>query len=124
MELNMTMLVQMVNFLFAYIIFDRIFLRVAVAHIRAEERKVVLLERQTKEQQARVTERTNQNEQNWFILQKRLQAECPEQHVGVTFQCANTHRSIDVSSSSNEVEEAVDDLKEMIVKVVLHDKAH
>ena len=82
MELNATLLVQVVHFFCAYIIVDRILLRPAIARIQADESKHALIERDIIESQERISARMRYNEQDWYILQKRLRAECPEVAIG------------------------------------------
>jgi len=79
MVLNLTCIIQVIHFFIALYIIDVLFLRTAVAYIEVEDRKRAMLEQQLHAQQERVAEYQEYNTQDWHILQKRLQAECPEQ---------------------------------------------
>lgn len=105
-ELNATLLVQMVHFFIAYVLVDRIIMRLATAVVTAEDRKLEALEADGAEAQQRVTSRIRYNEDDWLILQKRLQAECPTPHLGKHY-AAEYDAHVPVAAPSHEL---IDDL--------------
>lgn len=122
MEINATLFVQMLNFLLAYVFIDRIVLRLAVAIVRAEDRKLGALESETSEHEKRITSRIRYNEDDWIILQKRLQSECPKAPVGQHTQALYEEPSHVPEPSPEQVKRLAEPLKDSLVKAILTTK--
>jgi hypothetical protein len=116
MELNATFLVQMVHFLVAYIIVDRIVLRLATALVSAEDRKAENLELDGSELQKRITSRIRYNEDDWLILQKRLQSECPTTSLGKHYTVESEIPFISPEVSPEVVQDVAHTCKELLIK--------
>lgn len=86
MEINATLFMQILNFLLAYIIVDRIVIRLAISIIHTEDRKLGTLEAEVADHEKNIAGRLRYNEDDWIILQKRLQSECPKTTVGQHLQ--------------------------------------
>ncbi len=119
MEINATLFVQMFNFIIAYILIDRIIVRLATAIVQAEDRKLGTLESEVAEQEKRIAGRVRYNEDDWVILQKRLQSECPHVTVG-----QNVHAPYEAPpslphSSQRDVEHLVEPLKNSLISAVM-----
>jgi len=122
MELNITLLVQIFHFGIAYLLLDKIFLRVALAHVRAEDRRIAALESVVQEQQQRITDRLQHNEQDWTMLQRRLQSEAPDTALGSQDACQIAPFGIDaVEVSEHDVERVVQQVKRVILREVARD---
>jgi hypothetical protein len=115
MGINITLFVQIFHFLFAYVLLDRIFFRMAVPIVRAEDRKIIALESEIAEQQVRIEGRIRYNEEDWHILQKRLQSECPRQAIGQkqAGSCEDMSQEPYAMGALNAV---VDDLSQIVVE--------
>jgi len=121
MEINITLIIQMIHFGIAYLIIDRLFLRSACVYIAQEDLHKQQLEQQALNQQEHVTALTQQNEQDWVILQKRLSSESPTpQHRSGAPEKSEQIPS-PVTPSSHEIQTLTTSLTHAIVKKVHHD---
>jgi hypothetical protein len=116
MELNATFFVQTVHFLVAYVIVDRIVLRLATALVSAEDRKTENLENEGLELQKRIMSRMRYNEDDWLILQKRLQSECPTAYLGKHHATEPEIPLISPEVSPEVVRDIANTYKELLIK--------
>lgn len=119
MEINATLFVQLFNFLLAYILIDRIIMRLATTIVQAEDRKLGSLESEVVEQEKRITGRIRYNEDDWVILQKRLQSECPTATVGQHTQAIYEAPSPLPPPSQDYINQIAEPLKDSLVKNII-----
>jgi hypothetical protein len=121
MEINITLIVQIFHFGIAYVLIDRLFLRSVCAHIAQEDAHKRQLEQQALQQQEQVDALTQQNEQDWKILQKRLNSEAPLRS-GDKFLRSSPEELTTLSlPSQEEIVHLTNSLSQDIVRKVLHD---
>jgi hypothetical protein len=121
MEINITLIVQMFHFGIAYVLIDRLFLRSVCAHIAQEDVHKRQLEQQALRQQEQVDALTQQNEQDWKILQKRLNSEAPPRARVESLRSAPEELNALSLPSQEELVQLTNSLSQDIVRKVLHD---
>jgi len=78
MTLNATVLVQIVNFIIAYYIIDRVFLRKAVAIVLHERTEHATLMKDIELQREKVAEREQTKASRWQLFRKQFQQKSPQ----------------------------------------------
>lgn len=118
--INLTLIVQIINFWVAYFILTRILFRPAYEVIMADEQQGNALEKQIGRVETTIAEQASLNKREWVQLQGTLQKQVPQVRHEIV-KGVGKFEQPSVIPSEQEVQELVAQTRALLVKRVSND---
>lgn len=122
--LNMTLVIQMINFWIAYVILTRLLLKPAITLVQSEDQRVMNLQTTVQELTEAVARKTLEHEQEWHSMRERLQQKKPSEVLSKIVMTQPRIEEIIEPVDENEIQILSAQLKNFIVHRIVHDQRH